>query len=176
MKNSKMPIFLAMSVIYAGFLLYSSIYGFEPGQQMWGNFRDFSLQMLKMMPCIFILIGLFDVWVKKETVERHLGTDSGPLSYLWAVLLAGTTVGGIYVALPVASALYSKGAGTGVILVYVSASAICRIPMTLFEASFLGWEFTMVRFAVSIPLVVLVSVLLGRYLDRKGWVMPDEQE
>ncbi len=30
--------------------------------------------------------------------------------YLWSILLAATTVGGTYVAIPVANALYHKGA------------------------------------------------------------------
>jgi len=33
-------------------------------------------------------------------------------------------------------------------------------------------KFTAVRFAVSLPLLVFVSVLLGHYLERKGYRMP----
>jgi len=137
------------------------------------NFWTFSTQMAKILPCAFVLIGLFEVWVRKETVERHLGRGAGPLCYLWAVLLAATTVGGIYVALPVAHSLYRKGAKLGVIFTYVGASAICRIPMTVFEASFLGVKFTAVRFSVSLPLLILTSILLGRYLEGRGYRMPE---
>lgn len=51
----------------------------------------------------------------------------------------------------------------------LGASAICRIPMMFFEASFLGIEFTLVRLAVSLPLLVITSVLMGEYLTKRGY-------
>ncbi|HEX16335.1 MAG TPA: hypothetical protein ENF44_04320 [Deltaproteobacteria bacterium] len=163
---------LALFLLYGAFLLWGLFKGFGISAEVAHNFWTFSAQMVRILPCAFVLIGLFEVWVKKEAVERHLGRGSGPLGYLWAVLLAATTVGGIYVAFPVAYSLYRKGAKLGVIFTYVGASAICRIPMTVFEASFLGVKFTAVRFSVSLPLLVLTSALLGRYLEGKGYQMP----
>ncbi len=125
--------------------------------------------MLKVLPCAFILIGLFEVWVKKETVEKHLGEKSGAKGYLWGIILASTTVGGLYVAFPVAYSLYSKGAKLGVIFTYIGASAICRVPMTIFEASFLGIKFTAIRLLLAIPLVIISSMLLGDYLRKRNY-------
>jgi len=171
MKHAKRYLIAIPATIYGIFVVYSLLSGFEPGVQIFGNFKSFLLQMLKLLPFVFILIGLFEVWVKRESVEKHLGHESGCIAYLWAILLAGTTVGGLYVALPVAYSLFRKGARLSVVFAYVSASAICRIPMTLFEAGFLGWRFTIVRFIISIPLVILSSVLLGRYLEKRGYTM-----
>jgi len=154
---------------YLLFIAVSLITGFNPGKQIGLNFVDFSVEMLKILPFAFILIGLFEVWVKRETVERHLGEKSGIKGYIWAILLAGTTVGGLYVAFPVAYSLYSKGAKLSVIFTYISASAICRVPMTIFEASFLGIKFTAIRFLVSIPLVIITSILLGNYLTKRNY-------
>ena len=154
---------------YLLFIAVSLITGFNPGKQIGLNFVDFSVEMLKILPFAFILIGLFEVWVKRETVERHLGEKSGIKGYIWAILLAGTTVGGLYVAFPVAYSLYSKGAKLSVIFTYISASAICRVPMTIFEASFLGIKFTAIRFLVSIPLVIITSILLGNYLTKPNY-------
>ena len=125
--------------------------------------------MLKILPCAFILIGLFEVWIKQETVQRHLGDKSGLKGYIWGVLLASSTVGGLYVAFPVAASIYGKGARLSVIFTYLRASAICRVPMTIFEASFLGIKFSAVRLVVAIPLVVLTSMLLGNYLTRRNY-------
>ncbi len=130
--------------------------------------------MLKIFPCAFILIGLFEEWVRRETIERHFGEGSGPLGFVWAILLSGTTVGGLYVAFPVAAALYSKGARLGVVFTYVGASAICRIPMTIFEASFMGLKYSAIRIAVSLPLVVVSSVWLGSYLRKRGYRMTEQ--
>jgi hypothetical protein len=46
---------------YALFLIASLAYGFEPGKQVAENFFSFSLTMLKIVPCAFILVGLFEV-------------------------------------------------------------------------------------------------------------------
>jgi uncharacterized membrane protein YraQ (UPF0718 family) len=85
------------------------------------------------------------------------------------VLLAGTTVGGLYVAFPVAYSLYSKGAKLSVIFTYLGAAAICRVPMTIFEASFMGIKFTTIRLLVSLPLVIVTSILLGNYLAKRNY-------
>ncbi len=154
---------------YVVFLIISWTFGFNPGIEIRRNFADFSIEMLKILPCAFVLIGLFEVWVKRETVEKHLGEKSGIRGYIWAVLLGGTTVGGLYVAFPVAYSLYSKGAKLSVIFTYLGAAAICRVPMTIFEASFMGIQFTTIRLLVSLPLVIVASMLLGNYLTKRNY-------
>ena len=160
--------FLAISVYFI-FLLVSFLLGFSPGEKIGDNFFSFSIEMLKILPCAFILIGLFEVWVKKEKVEKHLGRESGFIAYVWVILLASTTVGGLYVAFPVAYSLYNKGAKLSVIFTYIGAAAICRIPMTIFEASFMGLRFSLIRLAISIPLVIVCSVWLGNYLEKRNY-------
>ena len=154
---------------YVIFLIVSWIIGFNSGKEISHNFASFALTMLQILPCAFILIGLFEVWAKRETIERHLGEQSGVKGYLWAILLAGTIVGGLYVAFPVAYSLHSKGAKLSVIFTYLGASALCRIPMTIFEASFLGVKFSIIRLLVSLPLVVVTSILLGNYLTKRNY-------
>ena len=156
---------------YAAFIIFSLLSGYQPGKDIGSNFLSFTKSMLMILPGAFILIGLFQVWVSRERVEKHLGEESSLLCYLWVLLLAGTTVGGLYVAFPVAYALHEKGAKTQVVLAYIGFAAVCRIPMMVFEASFLGVKFTLTRLAVSIPLVVVSSIFLGRYLKRTGWKM-----
>jgi len=154
---------------YAVFLIVSWTSGFNPGKEISHNFASFSVDMFKILPCAFILIGLFEVWVKRETVERHLGERAGIRGYIWGVLLAGTTVGGLYVAFPVAYSLYSKGAKLSVIFTYLGAAALCRVPMAIFEASFMGIKFTIIRLLVSLPLVIITSMLLGNYLTKRNY-------
>ncbi len=168
MKKRKNLITIVTLSAYFAFLILSFLIDFEPGKLIEKNFVSFSLSMLKLLPAAFILIGLFQVWVKKETVEKHLGKDSGIKGFLWAVLLASTIVGGLYVALPIAYYLYSKGAKLSVMFTYIGASAICRIPMTIFEISFMGLKFAAIRLLVSLPLVIISSILLGNYLEKKN--------
>ncbi len=166
-RNTIITVLLIAS--YFIFLGVAWLTGFNPGQQIWQNFASFAVAMLKILPGAFILIGLFEVWVKRETVEKHLGEKSGFKGYLWVILLSGTLVGGLYLAFPVAYTLYNKGARLSVIFTYLGAAAICRVPMTIFEASFLGIKFTAIRWLVSLPLVIITSILLGNYLTRRGY-------
>ncbi len=167
--KAKFPLILMAA--YIVFIVFSLVFGYQPGREIGSNFLSFLLSMLKIIPGAFILIGLFQVWVSKEKVEKHLGEDSSFLSFLWVILLAGTTVGGLYVAFPVAWALYEKGAKTQVVLAYIGFAAVCRIPMIVFEASFMGIKFTLVRLLISIPLIIVGAVLFGKYLKKRNWQM-----
>jgi len=158
----------ALVALYALFIIVSLFTGFDPGREIGKNFLTFTISMLKILPAAFILIGLFEVWVKKETIQKHLGEKSSLKAYFWILLLASTTVGGMYVAFPVSASLYKKGAKLSVVIAYLTAAAIFRIPMAIFEASFLGLKFTMIRFAVSLPLIVISSELLGRMIENTG--------
>ena len=158
---------------YLLFLLVSQLAGFDLGQTIGRTFVSYAVGMIMVLPCAFILIGLFEVWVDREAVEKSFGRESGALGYLWALLLSMTTVGGSYVAFPVAHALYGKGASYSILLTYVGASTILRVPMTMFELSFLGPEFTLLRLGLSLPLLILSSAILGRYLDRTEYRLPD---
>ncbi len=155
--------------LYTAFLLFSYTSGFTPGKEIGKISLDFITDLLIIIPCVFILIGLFEVWVKKETVEKHLGENSSFLSFIWVIFLAGTTVGGLYLAFPVAYTLYRKGARLAVIFTYIGASAVCRIPMTVFEASFMGIKFTAVRLAVSVPLIIISSLFMEKILKKKNY-------
>lgn len=139
----------------------------EMAHGLFNSFFSFLLTMLKFVPAVFILIGLFEVWVDKETINKHLGQGSSFLAYLWVIVLASTTVGGLYVAFPVAAALYKKGASPRIIFSYIGTAAICRIPMTLFEASYLGLSFTAIRWGVSIPLVIISSISMEKLISEK---------
>ncbi|MDZ7792753.1 MAG: permease [Spirochaetia bacterium] len=160
---------LLPGLLFGLFIVGSLLFRFEFGLTAGRRFLQFGGEMVKIVPFAFILIGLFEVWVPKHVVERHLGKQAGLRAHLWAVLLAGTTVGGLYVAFPVAAALQRKGARLSFLFTYIGASGVCRIPMTLFEASFLGIEFTLIRYAIAVPLIVLSSELMGEYLQRREY-------
>lgn len=166
---SKKGINIITFIVFAGFLLISYIARFKPGLEIKENFINFTVRMLSILPAAFILIGLFEVWVKKETVEKHFGKESGFRGYLWAIILASTTIGGTYVAFPVAYSLYQKGAKYSIIFTYIGASALTRIPMTLFEASFLGIQFSLIRLLTSLPLIIISSIWLGKFVEKRNF-------
>lgn len=163
-------------LIFFVFLAYlggSFLFQFAPGVRMGENFSLFAKDMLLILPPAFVLIGLFDVWAKRETIEKHFGETSGLRGYVWAILLAATTVGGVFVAFPVANALYQKGARYSMIMTYLTAASLVMIPMSIMEATILGVRFTLVRLLVSLPLVIVFSIVVERILNRLQYQLPD---
>ena len=59
------------------------------------------LDMLSVLPPIFILLGLLDVWVKRETMIRYTGKGSGIKGILIAFLLGSAAAGPLYAAFTV---------------------------------------------------------------------------
>lgn len=160
---------ISLILLYFLFIGISFILNFTVGEAIGKNFLNFTFSMLKIVPVAFILIGLFEVWIKRETIEKHLGENSSWLGYFWAILLSGTTVGGLYVAFPIAAVLHEKGAKLSVIFTYIGAAAVCRIPIAIFEASFLGLKFTFIRLLVSLPLIIISAVVIGNILTKKNY-------
>jgi uncharacterized membrane protein YraQ (UPF0718 family) len=172
--KKKTFILIIIVCLYSAFMIFSFSFDYKSGIQIGNNFIKYSLNLIKMLPFVFILIGLFEAWIKKETVEKHLGKNSNFLGYIWAVLLGGTTLGPMIVSLPIANSLYNKGAKLSIIFTYIGAACVCRIPMTIFEASYLGVKFTIIRYSVSIPLIILSSIILGKFLQRKNFQIKSE--
>ena len=167
--NRNKILLIALIGTYFVFIFISFLIELPPGKEIGGNFIFYFIDMIKILPFAFILIGLFEVWIKRETIEKHLGEKGGFISYIWVLLLGGITIGPMLVALPVAFSLSNKGARLSVIFTYIGAAAVCRIPMTIFEASYLGIKFTIIRYAVSVPLIILSSWIMGRYLEKKKY-------
>ena len=160
---------------YSFFILYSFLFEFKTGIEIGNNFFRYTKDLALILPCAFILIGLFEVWVKRETIEKHLGDDSGFKGYFWAILLSSTTIGGIIVSFPVAYSLQKKGAKLSVIFTYISASAIGRIPMTVFEASFIGVKFSIIRLLTALPLVIITSIIFEKILQKNNFKISERE-
>jgi len=162
-------IFFGIFVLIIG---ASYLLDFEMGKNLGNNFYIFAKDMVLILPPAFILIGLFDVWASRESIEKSFGKHSGLMKYVYAIALAATTVGGTFVAFPVANSLYHKGAGYDSIITYVTAASLFMIPMSIMEASILGIKFTLLRLGLSIPLIILSANLLKYYFDKINYKLP----
>jgi uncharacterized membrane protein YraQ (UPF0718 family) len=122
--------------------------------------------MLFALPVMFILVGLFDVWVSKEKVQKHIGETSGVKGIMLIMLLAFMQAGPLYAAFPVAYILWKKGTSARNVFIYLSASSIVKIPMLAFEIGFLGIQFSLLRILISIPVFIIVGTIMGKYFTK----------
>ena len=131
----------------------------------------FSLkEMLLVIPPIFVLLGLLDVWVPRETMVRFMGEGSGARGAAVAFLIGSAAAGPLYGAFPVVAVLLRKGASLFNVLVFLGAWSTTKVPMFLFEYSALGARFALTRLAVDIPGILLIAWAL------KAATRPAERE
>lgn len=160
--NTVKRYWLTLSLLAAAGILWSfrPDWGIEITNRTAVNFRD----MLSVLPPIFILLGLLEVWVPREVIIRNLGETSGIRGITLSILLGAAAAGPLYVAFPVAVAMLKKGARFGNIVIFLFSWSTLKIPLLLFEASALGWRFTLARAAVNLPFIILMGYLVDKMM------------
>lgn len=136
------------------------------GQRAGENLWKFLLEMAAFLPLMFVLIGLFDVWVPREVVERHVGRKTGFAAIPWMVLLATFQAGPLYAAFPVAVLLWKKGCAPRNVFIYLGAFSAMKLPMLTFEVACLGWQFSLARTAATLPVFIVLAYALERLLPQ----------
>jgi len=124
-------------------------------------------EMLLVLPPIFIILGLLDVWVPREQMIRFMGEGSGAKGILLAVFLGSAAAGPLYGAFPVAQVLLKKGASLRNVVILLGAWSTTKIPMLMFEFANLGARFTLTRLAVDMAGIILIAVLMERFMSEK---------
>ena len=125
--------------------------------------------MILFLPLMFILIGLFDVWIPREKIEKHIGEDSGWKGTLLVILLASLQAGPLYGAFPFAYILWKKGCNIRNIFIYLGAFSTIKIPMITFEIGFLGLKFSLLRTLITLPIFILIGYAMEWYLKDKNF-------
>jgi uncharacterized membrane protein YraQ (UPF0718 family) len=125
---------------------------------------DNILGMLSVLPPIFVLIGLLDVWVKKETMVKYMGEDSGIVGILLGFFLGAAAAGPLYGAFPVAGIFLNKGSRLANVLIIVGAWATMKIPLLLFEVAAMGFKFTLIRFILDVFGVLAIAYGMEKIL------------
>lgn len=129
---------------------------------------QFSLkEMLMVIPPIFILLGLLDVWVPKETMTRFMGEGSGIKGVLLSFFIGSAAAGPLYGAFPVAAVFMKKGVSFQNVMIFIGAWSTTKIPMFLFEMSALGAKFALLRLALNIPGIYIMTKLMVWFNDKK---------
>jgi len=109
------------------------------------------MQFLWNLIPVFLCVGLMDVWVEKEKMIKIIGEKSG---------LTGKV-------LPIAGLLIKKGGRISNVLIFLCSSVSIRIPLLLFETSALGWKFSICRFLLNLPVVLVIGCAIERVLSDK---------
>lgn len=156
-------VFLFLAILNVAILIIFPQVGVKSVQLTWTNL----LEMLSVLPPIFILLGLLDVWVKRETMIKYMGEGSGLIGVLIAFLLGSAAAGSLYAAFPVAGVLLKKGSKLSNVFIMLGAWSTTKIPLILFEASALGFKFMLLRLVMDIFGIAIIAYFTERMLSMK---------
>lgn len=159
---------LLFTLVFTVFTILSFVLNFDAGKSIFkAQFFPFFKEMILFLPVMFILIGLGDVWISKEKVEKHIGNDSGIKGTIYVILLSMIQAGPLYGAFPVTYLLWKKGASIRNIFIYIGAFSTLKIPMLTFEIGFLGWKFSLLRTLITLPVIFLIAIIMEKYLKNR---------
>ena len=122
-------------------------------------------EMILILPPIFVLLGLLDVWVPRETMVKYRGEDSGLKGILLSIFIGSAAAGPLYGAFPVAAVFMKKGVKFSNVLIFIGAWSTTKIPMFLFEMASLGRTFAVTRLLINLPGIILIAHLLARFIS-----------
>lgn len=164
MKNllKRYKLFIMLAIINVALIIFFPHIGQKSLNITWSN----TLEMLSVIPPIFILLGLLDVWVQRETMIKFMGEKSGVIGITIAFLLGSAAAGPLYAAFPVAVVLLKKGSKFSNVLIFIGAWSTTKIPLLLFEASAMGWQFMLTRFLIDIPGIALIAYITEKLMSK----------
>ncbi len=119
----------------------------------------FVKEMILIMPVIFVLTALLDLWVPKDKIVKLLGKESKIKGVVLSVILGSISAGPIYAAFPLCVMLQKKGASIRNLIIILSAWSVIKVPMLLNEMKFLGLKFMAIRWALTLISIIVFSWL-----------------
>ena len=119
-------------------------------------------ELIFILPALMVLMGLFTVWVSKETVIKYLGHAAGVKGLIIALVMGMMPTGPLYIAFPMASMLLKKGARVANIIIFLSAWACIKLPQELVELRFMGFKFMIIRLTFTIVMVIIMGLLIEK--------------
>lgn len=130
------------------------------------NSMYYVIEMIQIMPVIFILTSLIEAWVPREIIIKSFGEKSGFKGSILSFLLGSFSAGPIYAAFPVCKMLLGKGASISNIVIILSAWAVVKVPMLANEAKFLGPKFMGVRWVLTTISIFIMAYIVSKLVRK----------
>lgn len=138
--------------------------------------RDDAVLWLTVLPKVAagVLVAAFlRILLPKEVVARWIGERSGLKGLVVATLAGAVIPGGPMTIFPIATALYLSGADRGATIAFITGWLTLGINRAIvWELSFFGPEFVILRTLVSIPIPILCGLaarmLPGRTAEERA--------
>lgn len=119
--------------------------------------------MLPRVVAALTVAGMVWVLLPRERFSRLIGSESGFRGLAIATMAGIITPGGPASAFPLLAVIGSAGADRGALVAYISSWAMLGMQRILiWDLPFMGAEFSITRFLVSLPLPILAGLIARR--------------
>lgn len=139
----------------------------EKAYSSFNNSLYYLKEMLIVMPVVIIFTILISAWIPQKTIIKSLGNNSGVKGNLIAILIGMLSTGPIYAAFPIAGIIKQKGGSTQNVVIILSAWAVIKVPMLINEVKFLGFDFMITRWILTIIAIIIMAKLTEFLVDKK---------
>lgn len=140
------------------------------------NSMYYIIEMFEIMPVIFILTSIIDVWVPKEVIMSGFGEKSGIKGNIFSFLLGSFSAGPIYAAFPICIMLFKKGASIMNMVIILSAWAVIKVPMLANEAKFLGMQFMGIRWILTVVCIIIMAYIVALLVPKENIPIETKQD
>lgn len=134
------------------------------------------VDMIILLPPIFILVGLLDQWVLKELLIRYMGSDSSFTGILFTLVLATVAAGPLYIAFPIAVLLLRKGASVRYVVFFLGAWSTVKLPVSIYEFTSFGLPFTSIHIGFGLLFYYVMGLLFEKVYDQQQILRNDQTE
>jgi uncharacterized membrane protein YraQ (UPF0718 family) len=155
----------AFLIILIGMLVFT-FFNYEFGTKAFYVTASSLKEMLLIIPPIFILLGLLDIWVPRQTMTNYMGEDSGLKGIIIAFIIGSAAAGPLYGAFPIAAVFMKKGVKFTNVLIFIGAWSTTKAPMFLFEMASLGPKFALTRLLIDIPGIIIIAFILSKIISK----------
>lgn len=125
------------------------------------------IAMIAILPPVLVLLGLLEVWIKRDTMMRLIGSESGIKGVIISFLWGSIGLGPLYIVFPVAIVLLKKGARFRNVFIFMGSWATIKISQILFEFNSLGFKFTLVRLVLNIIGISCMAIILEHIVPKE---------
>lgn len=125
------------------------------------------ISTLKIVPPIFLLIGLLDIWVPKETMIRLMGEKSGIRGILIALFIGTMSAGPLIAAFPVAQVMLKKGARYSNVLFFLTVWASAKLPILFYQITELGLTYTLLTNVTLLVVYLIGTLFIEKILSKE---------
>lgn len=154
---------VSVALVYIIMFIATPVTGMESVK----NSGYYIKEMLMIMPVIFILTALLDIWIPKEKIMQYLGKDAKSKGVVLSFVVGTISAGPVYAAFPMCIMLRKKGASIRNIVIILSSWAVIKVPMLINEAKFLGPKFMAIRWILTIISIIIFSWIADKMIIDK---------